>query len=103
MNDSKAIRARLYVLSGNEGGRRAPVFSGYRPAFYFGEKQTDGAVFLAEGDRILPGEEAVVIIKLLHPERLGDALKKEARFVAKGGARAVAEGEVLTSVPEAVT
>jgi translation elongation factor EF-Tu-like GTPase len=27
-----------------EGGRQMPIFSGYCPALYFGERQTNGAI-----------------------------------------------------------
>jgi hypothetical protein len=45
--------------------------SAVRLVFYFGEKQTDGAVVLQK--EIQLGENAVVSIKLLHPERIGEA------------------------------
>lgn len=72
-----------------------PIFSGYRPALYFGEKQTDGAIILTAGDRALPGTECEVVIKLLHPEYLGAALQPMATFEAKEGTRVVGRGKVL--------
>jgi elongation factor Tu len=67
------ISAKIYFLSPEEGGRQTPIFSGYRPALYFGEKQTDGAILLPAGSRAFPGTECEVVIKLLYPEHVGDA------------------------------
>ena len=90
-----AISAKIYFLSSEEGGRKTPIFSGYRPALYFGEQQTDGAITLTSSDRAVPGTECEVVIKLLHPEHLGDALKPMATFEAKEGSRLVGRGQVL--------
>ena len=89
------ISAKIYFLSPEEGGRKTPIFSGYRPALHFGEKQTDGAIMLTSGDRAVPGTGYEVVITLLHPEHLGDALKSMAPFEAKEGSRVVGRGQVL--------
>ena len=90
-----AISATIYFLTPEEGGRKTPIFSGYRPALYFGEKQTDGAIILTSGDRAVPGTECEVVINLLHPEHLGDTLKPLAPFEAKEGTRVIGRGKVL--------
>lgn len=95
MSTLRTIVAKIYFLSPEEGGRMTPIFSGYRPALYFGEKQTDGAIILTTGDRVLPGTACEVVIKLLHPEHLGGALKPMATFEAKEGTRVVGRGKVL--------
>jgi elongation factor Tu len=92
----------MYFLSPEEGGRKTPIFSGYRPALCFGEKQTDGAIMLSSGGRAVPGTECEVVIKLLHPEHLGDAVKPLATFEAKEGARVAGRGQVLCTHPTAV-
>ena len=89
------ISATIYFLPPEEGGRKTPIFSGYRPALYFGEKQTDGAIMLLSGERVVPGTECEVLIHLLHPEHVGDALKPLAPFEAKEGSRVVGRGHVL--------
>jgi elongation factor Tu len=89
------IAAKIYFLSPEEGGRQTPIFSGYRPALYFGEKQTDGAITLTTGGHAVPGTACEVVIKLLHPEHVGDALKPMAPFEVKEGSRVVGRGHVL--------
>ena len=83
MKRVKAIRAKVVFIPTGEGGRREPVFSGYRPAIYCGEHQTDGEINLEQGDIGLLGEELLVKIRLLHPEHLGDELKPSAKFQIK--------------------
>jgi len=46
MSTLLTISAKIYFLSPEEGGRQTPIFSGYRPALYFGAKQMDGAIEL---------------------------------------------------------
>ena len=89
------ISAKIYFLSPEKGGRQTPIFSGYRPALYFGEKQADGAIILTSGARAVPGTECTVVITLLHSEHLGDTLKPMAPFEVKEGSRVVGRGQVL--------
>jgi len=39
------IAAKLYMLRPEEVGRKTPIFTGYRLAVYFGDRQTDGLIF----------------------------------------------------------
>ena len=50
---------------------------------------------LTSGGRAVPGMECEVVIALLYPEHLGDALKPLATFEAKEGSRVVGRGQVL--------
>ena len=40
------FEAEVYILSKDEGGRKTPFFSGYRPQFYFRTTDVTGAVNL---------------------------------------------------------
>jgi elongation factor Tu len=99
MSSMRAIAVRIYFLGPEEGGRSTPIFSGYRPALYFGEKQTDGAIILPSGTRVQPGTACDVVIKLLHPEHLGEALHPMAAFEAREGTRVIGRGKVLDPDP----
>ncbi len=89
-----ALRASMYLLRADEGGRLQPAFSGYRPGLYIGPRQTDCAIY-RDPDPVLPlGQSVDVQITLLHPEALGDALCVEATFVLKEGSRLVGRGVV---------
>ena len=93
--DLTTISARLYLLRTEEGGRKTPIFTGYRPAVYFGDRQTDGLIIFNHEETPALGGEYTVTIALAHPEYLGDALKKEATFDCREGAKVVGYGKVL--------
>lgn len=89
------VIARLYLLKREEGGRHISVASGYRPSFYFGSKQSDGAIFLEDRDRLWPGEECEAHIVFTHPEAFGDTLRPDASFEVKEGLKVVGRGTIL--------
>ncbi len=43
------VKAEIYVLKKDEGGRHTPFFKGYRPQFYFRTTDVTGSVTLPEG------------------------------------------------------
>lgn len=90
----REIRATLSLLGSEAGGRDTPIASGYRPAFYIGELQTDGAIELPGSCKQTPGETLSVRIRLLHPERFGDALAVGAVFEVREGTKTVGRGTI---------
>lgn len=96
MSDLREISATVRFLRPEEGGRSTPIFSGYRPAFYFGDKQTDGAITLVGTEKASPGEEHLVNIKLLHLEQLNGTLKVGRVFEVKEGRKRVGLGRVTS-------
>ena len=93
--DLTKISAKIYVLRAEEGGRKTPIFTGYKPAVYFGDRQTDGLIIFSHEEKPTLGGEYTVTIVLAHPEYLGDALKKEATFDCREGTKVVVHGKVL--------
>lgn len=89
------ISAKIYILRSEEGGRKTPIFTGYRPAVYFGDRQTDGIIRFNDQEKPTLGSEYIVTIALIHPEHVGDALKKGAAFSFKEGSKVVVRGNVL--------
>jgi elongation factor Tu len=94
-NRLREMSAKIYLLHTDEGGRKTPIFTGYKPAIYFGKKQTDGIISFHHGDIPMLGGEYTVTIVLAHPEYVGDALKKDAVFDVREGSKVVARGTVL--------
>jgi len=77
------------ALRPEEGGRRKPFFSGYRPQFYFRTTDINGALILAEGrEMIMPGDTATMTVMLGQPiamqEGLGFAVREGGKTVAAG-------------------
>ena len=97
----KEFTARLYFLKSEEGGRRGPVVSGYRPTFDFGlehkgqKMYNDAILYFVGVDCVHPGETCEARVVPLHPELLGDALRPNRAFDVTEGTRVVARGEIL--------
>ncbi|MGW3341961.1 elongation factor Tu [Nonomuraea rubra] len=88
--------ARVYLLTPEEGGRRRPVTSGYRPQFYLRTTDVPGELVLPDGAGALPGETVEVTVEL------GKAVAVEPGlgFAIREGGLTVGAGTVLT-VPAA--
>jgi translation elongation factor EF-Tu-like GTPase len=56
------ISAKVYLLRPEEGGRKTPIFTGYRPAVYFGDRQTNGLIIFKHEEKPALGCEYTVTI-----------------------------------------
>jgi elongation factor Tu len=87
------FEAEVYVLTPEEGGRRSPIFTGYRPQFYFHTIDVTGAVTLPPGVAIcLPGETVSMTVELAADSSI--PLDEGLRFVFREGGRTVGVGTI---------
>ncbi|MHC4885606.1 MAG: elongation factor Tu, partial [Planctomycetota bacterium] len=50
------FEGQVYILTGEEGGRHTPFFTGYRPQFYFRTTDVTGCLNLPDGvEMVMPG------------------------------------------------
>ncbi|NBQ16833.1 elongation factor Tu [bacterium] len=92
----KKFKAKIYVLSKDEGGRHSPFFSGYRPQFYFRTTDVTGIVTLEEGrEMVMPGDNVAIIVDLITTI----AMDKDVHFTIREGGRTVGSG-VVTEIIE---
>lgn len=85
------IKAEVYVLSKEEGGRHTPFFNKYRPQFYLRTTDVTGEIFLPEGvEMVMPGDNVTIEVKLLSTV----AMEKGLRFAIREGGRTVGAGQV---------
>ncbi|MCS5709407.1 elongation factor Tu [Candidatus Berkiella cookevillensis] len=85
------FQAEIYVLSKEEGGRRTPFLSGYRPQFYFRTTDVTGMIDLPEGtEMVMPGDNITVTVTLISPIAMEDGLK----FAIREGGKTVGAGVV---------
>ena len=92
----KKFKAKVYIMSKDEGGRHSPFFNGYRPQFYFRTTDITGIVTLPEGrEMVMPGDNVDLIVDLIAPI----AMDKELRFAIREGGRTVGSG-VVTDIVE---
>ncbi|GAF96161.1 unnamed protein product, partial [marine sediment metagenome] len=85
------FKGEIYVLTKEEGGRHTPIFSGYRPQFYFRTTDVTGTVTLPEGvEMVMPGDNVTVTGELITPI----AMEKQLRFAIREGGRTISAGVV---------
>ena len=89
------FEAQVYVLTKDEGGRHTPFFTNYRPQFYFRTTDITGVIELKEGvEMIMPGDNAELCVKLIHPI----AIELGTKFSIREGGRTVGAGNVTKIV-----
>jgi len=87
----KKFKAKIYVLTKEEGGRHSPFFTGYRPQFYFRTTDVTGIVTLEAGrEMVMPGDDVAIEVDLISPI----AMEKDLRFAVREGGRTVGSGVV---------
>ncbi|MFF8694327.1 elongation factor Tu [Streptomyces sp. NPDC015144] len=87
---SRRFTARVYVLSGREGGRTTPVTTGYRPQFYIRTADVVGDIDLGELAVARPGDTVDLTVELGRDVPLETGLG----FAIREGGRTVGAGTV---------
>ncbi len=87
----KKVKAQVYVLKKEEGGRHTPFFPGYRPQFYIRTTDVTGSITLPEGmEMVMPGDNVEMGVELIVPVAIEEGL----RFAIREGGRTVGSGVV---------
>ncbi len=86
------LKANVYVLKKEEGGRHTPFMKGYRPQFYIRTADVTGEIVELgnNAEMVMPGDNAMLTIKLIYPV----AIEKGMRFAIREGGRTVGAGVV---------
>ena len=89
------FKGEVYVLTKEEGGRHTPVFTYYRPQFYFRTPDVTGSLTL-EGDieMVMPGDRVTVAVELGKP----GAMEQGLTFAIREGGRTIGSGRVAEVV-----
>lgn len=89
------FKAKVYVLSAREGGRKSPFVSNYKPQFFFRTSNVTGSITLAaETPTAMPGEDANILVELFEKSPLTEGL----RFVMREGNLTVGAGVITELV-----
>ena len=95
MTPHTEVKAQVYVLSKEEGGRHTPFFHGYKPQFYIRTTDVTGEIGLPEGvEMVMPGDNILMDVKLIMPV----AITEQLRFAVREGGRTVGSGVVTEIV-----
>lgn len=91
------LEATITFLTTEEGGRRGPAASGYRPNHDFGLPQelNDAQHEYLDRDWVHPGESVQALLWLLAPERQVGRLHPGFEFTVQEGARIIGHGRVV--------
>jgi translation elongation factor EF-Tu-like GTPase len=90
------FEAEIYALPTEDGGRRTPMQSGYRPNHNFGlpEELNDAQHEYPHGGKLAPGETGVALLRLLAPKRQHKRLFENMEFTVQEGGRIVGRGRI---------
>jgi len=89
------IKAEIYVLKKEEGGRHTPFHNKYRPQFYVRTLDITGEITLPEGtEMVMPGDNVTITVDLIYPVAINVGL----RFAIREGGRTVGAGQVTEIV-----
>ncbi|MDM8159401.1 elongation factor Tu [Labilibaculum sp. K2S] len=89
------IKAEIYVLKKEEGGRHTPFHNKYRPQFYIRTLDVTGEITLPEGvEMVMPGDNVTINVELITPVACSIGL----RFAMREGGRTVGAGQITEIV-----
>jgi len=94
--------ADLRYLTTEEGGRKTPAKSGYRPQvkFDFDEMQTSGQQTFINKQLVNPGENVKAKIKILSPDHFANTLTEGMEFEFREGKTIIGKGKIEYIVNE---
>ncbi|HLW07999.1 MAG TPA: elongation factor Tu [Marinilabiliaceae bacterium] len=91
INPHTKIKAEIYVLKKEEGGRHTPFHNKYRPQFYIRTLDVTGEITLPEGtEMVMPGDNVTITVDLIYPVAINVGL----RFAIREGGRTVGAGQI---------
>jgi len=84
------FRAKVYILTTEEGGRKTPFATNYRPQFFIRTANITGIVTLEANKMAMPGDSVEMDVELLSPV----ALQEGMRFAIREGQLTVGAGVI---------
>lgn len=94
-HDAEAI---LTFLPTDDGGRSDPVFSDYRPQFYYDSCDWDAPHTYPDVESVKPGETVRVILSFLSPDQHVGKLNVGTPFLIREGRKIVGYGAITKLV-----
>ena len=88
------IEAEITFVPTEEGGRSSPVFSGYRPQFFYDGHDWDADQEYPDVESVLPGQTVRALLRFISPDSHIGRLHPGTEFQVREGSRVVARGRV---------
>lgn len=95
------VRAEVYFLRADEGGRERFVVSGYRGLIVYDGEAWDADYWFGDRDMVQPGETVETAVRFMSPEQHRGRVRVDTRFEIRDGRQVVARGQVLELVEPA--
>jgi len=104
MNKQPDFIAELHYLTTEQGGRKTPAYSGYRPhvKFAFSEKLSSGQQIFLNKEIVCPGEDVIAEISILSVDFYEGNLKEGDLFEFSEGPRIIGTGKIVKILNEAL-
>lgn len=100
---SPHIEAEVTALATEDGGRKSPMLSGYRPNHDFGlEGMLNDATHQYEKGQLAPGETGKALLTLHVPEYQRGRLHEGMEFTVQEGSRIVGRGKIVKVLDESL-
>jgi len=105
MNKQADFIAELKYFSSEDGGRKTPAFSGYRPQikFEFTEMQTSGEQTFLNKEIVYPGDTVKASIKILSIDYFSHKLSEGLTFEFREGSRIIGTGVIIEIINDRLT
>jgi elongation factor Tu len=88
----RKFKCEVYILKSEEGGRRKPFVTGYRPQFFVRTMDVTGTINLPGNvEMVLPGDNVTLEVELITPV----ALEKGSKFAIREGGLTVGAGIIV--------
>jgi translation elongation factor EF-Tu-like GTPase len=95
MLDFPDIAVEITYLSVEDGGKKLPVSSGYRPQFYYDGHDWDAIHEYPDVNLVYPGQTARALLSFLSPDAHVGKLYVGKEFQIREGQHVVAQGKVI--------
>lgn len=88
------IEAEIYYLTAEEGGRKTPIFTGYRGQFYYNGNDWDAPQKFKDVEFVNPGGTVRACIGFVSPNKHHGQISVGMKFEVREGTRTVGKGTV---------
>jgi len=92
---NQKFECKVYLLTEEEGGRKKPFASNYKPQFFIRTADITGSIKLKGAQMGMPGDNIEMEVTLLHPAAIFDGL----RFAIREGSLTIGAGVITKILP----
>lgn len=96
------IYSKIYLYPTEEGGRKRPIVSGYRPNIAFETGKITDAICLFEGEPIKPGETRNIILSFFADSFDAKTSSNFTLFTLQEGSKKIGHGVILKNKRQSV-